>query len=87
MLFLIQIYILIKSKNLYSNQFPIVASFIDKKDSIHLKKMQKELNELDKIISQGIGTIIPLFLLNINENVFNSIDRNIRHYVIVINIF
>ena len=53
-------------------------SGIDKKDYMYSKNIKKELNEADKIISQHIWNIIPLFLLNINEIVFPSIRRSVR---------
>ena len=69
--------------NLYSNQFPIAPSINDKKYEMHLKNIEKELSEADKIMSQDIEPKIPLPLLNTTQNVFTAISRCIRKYVIV----
>ena len=70
-------------KNLYSSQFPIAHAQTDKKYEMHLKNIEKELNEADKIMSQDIEPKIPLPLLNTTQNVFTAISRSIRKYVIV----
>ena len=67
----------------YSSQFPITPSQTDKKYEMHLKNIEKELNEADKIISQDIEPKIPLPLLNTTQNVFTAISRSIRKYVII----
>ena len=71
------------NKNLYSSQFPIATSSTDKKYEMHLKNIEKELNEADQIMSQDIQPKIPLPLLNTTQNVFTAISRSIRKYVIV----
>ena len=71
------------NNNLYSSQFPITVSPNDKKYEMHLKNIEKELNEADKIMSQDIEPKIPLPLLNTTQNVFTAISRSIRKYVIV----
>ena len=55
----------------------------DKKYDAHLKKLEKELNEADEIISKKIDPRIPLPLLNTTQNAFSAIGRSIRKYVIV----
>ena len=67
----------------YSSQFPITPAPTDKKYEMHLKNIEKELNEADKIISQDIEPKIPLPLLNTTQNVFTAISRSIRKYVII----
>ena len=67
----------------YSSQFPISVSQSDKKYEMHLKKIENELTEADKIISEDIQPKIPLPLLNTTQNVFTAISRSIRKYVIV----
>ena len=71
------------NKNLYSSQFPIMPSNTDRKYEMHLKKINKELEEADKIMSQDIEPKIPLPLLNTTQNVFTAISRCLRKYVIV----
>ena len=72
-----------QNSNNYSSQFPITPSVTDKKYDVHLKKIEKELNEADEIISKKIEPRIPLPLLNTTQNVFTAISRSIRKYVIV----
>ena len=72
-----------ENRNLYSLQFPITPARNDKKYDMHLKNIEKELNEADKIMSQDIEPKIPLPLLNTTQNVFTAISRSIRKYVIV----
>ena len=71
------------NKNLYSSQFPIMPSNTDRKYEMHLKKINTELEEADKIMSQDIEPKIPLPLLNTTQNVFTAISRCLRKYVIV----
>ena len=70
-------------KNLYSSQFPIMTSNTDRKYEMHLKKINTELEEADKIMSQDVEPKIPLPLLNTTQNVFTAISRCLRKYVIV----
>ena len=72
-----------RDKNLYSSQFPIAYAQTDKKYEMHLKNIEKELDEADKIMSQDIEPKIPLPLLNTTQNVFTAISRSIRKYVII----
>ena len=71
------------NNNLYSGQFPITPSVTDKKYEMHLKNIEKELNEADTIMSKDIQPRIPLPLLNTTQNVFTAMSRSIRKYVIV----
>ena len=71
------------NKNNYSSQFPITSSNTDKKYEMHLKNIEKELNNADELISQKMEPRIPLPLLNTTQNVFTAISRSIRKYVIV----
>jgi len=71
------------NKNLYSSQFPIMTSNTDRKYEMHLKKINTELEEADKIMSQDVEPKIPLPLLNTTQNVFTAISRCLRKYVIV----
>ena len=72
-----------ENQNSYSGQFPITSSATDKKYEMHLKNIEKELSEADKIMSQDVHPRIPLPLLNTTQNVFTAISRSIRKYVIV----
>ena len=71
------------NNNLYSGQFPITPSVTDKKYEMHLKNIEKELNEADTIMSEDVQPRIPLPLLNTTQNVFTAMSRSIRKYVIV----
>ena len=73
----------VSSQNSNNYSIPYYSSVTDKKYDAHLKKLEKELNEADEIISKKIDPRIPLPLLNTTQNAFSAIGRSIRKYVIV----